>query len=128
MTNEKTTKIVYYIFTTLLVLPMVAASIMELRATDDAAKVLTHLGYPLYLLNLLGVSKLLGALAIATGKFPRIKEWAYAGFTFDFIAASFSHFSVGDKTDPFTPLIFLAILSVSYIYWKKMPACKDCHS
>lgn len=61
-----------------------------------------------------------GAVAILSGLSPRVKEWAYAGFAFDLLGASASHFFAGDKTEPFIPLAFLLLMSVSYAYWHRL--------
>lgn len=75
-----------------------------------------HLGYPDYFGVSLVVFKVLGALSLIIPQIPaRIKEWAYAGFVFDFLFASISHFAVdGMIFQSFFSLIFLAILFTSY--------------
>lgn len=92
--------------------------------TDMAKEGLKHLGYPEYFGNALVVFKILGVLALVIPQVPkRIKEWAYAGFGFDFIFASISHFAVdGAGFQAFFPLIFLAILAISYVYYHKINA------
>ncbi len=76
---------------------------------------MAHLGYPVYFMKVLGVAKLLGAIAIVFPRFPRLTEWAYAGFSFTFIGAAFSHFSSGDGVGMMaTPLVIFGILMVSY--------------
>ena len=89
--------------------------------TELAKEGIRHLGYPQYFGNALVVFKVLGALVLIIPKVPgRIKEWAYAGFAFDFIFASISYFAI-DGTDfkAFFPLIFLVILAISYVYYHK---------
>ena len=82
-----------------------------------------HLGYPLYFLYLLGISKVLGVLAIAYNKYKKLKEWAYAGFTIDIISASLSFAFVGDPLSAaIFPLIILAVMFLSYYFWKKKEA------
>lgn len=90
--------------------------------TELAKEGIRHLGYPPYFGNALVVFKVLGALVLIIPHVPkRIKEWAYAGFAFDFIFASISHGAV-DGTDfqTFFPLIFLGLLVISYIYYYKI--------
>lgn len=90
--------------------------------TELAKEGIRHLGYPEYFGNALVVFKILGVLAIIIPQIPkRLKEWAYAGFVFDFIFASISH-GVVDGIDGQTifPLVILAILMVSYIYYHKL--------
>ena len=89
--------------------------------TEMAKEGIAHLGYPPYFGIMLTVFKVLGALALIIPQVPnRIKEWAYAGFAFDFIAAFWSHWAVdGLKGENFFPLIVLGVLIVSYIYHHK---------
>jgi len=82
------------------------------------------LGYPDYFGYTLIVCKVLGVIAISVPTIPaKVKEWAYAGLTFNLIFASISHACV-DKNIGYIlmPLAFLAILAVSYIHNDKLPA------
>jgi len=90
--------------------------------TEMAKQGISHLGYPEYFGNALVIFKVLGTLALVILAVPkRFKEWAYAGFIFDFLFASISHFSVdGLGFEGFFPLIVLAILMVSYTYYHKL--------
>ena len=77
---------------------------------------MTSLGYPLYVLKILGTCKILGAIALAVPGLRRIKEWAYAGFVFDFLGAAASHALNGDGPAEIAPaLILLVILMASYV-------------
>jgi len=118
----KRDKAVYWIFTLLFLLPAAGSGVPEALGAAPAAVAATmaHLGYPPYLARILGFAKVLGALAILAGRYRRAKEWAYAGFTFDFLGAAASHLFAGDKVEPLFPLIFLALMSVSYAYWHKL--------
>ncbi len=90
--------------------------------TELAKEGARHLGYPMYFGNALVVFKVCGTLILMIPKFPkRVKEWAYAGFTFDFIFACISHYAVdGFGFQTIFPLIILAVLMVSYIYYHKL--------
>ena len=90
--------------------------------TELAKEGITHLGYPLYFGNALVIFKVLGVLALIIPAIPkRIKEWAYAGFAFDFIFAAISHGAVdGINGNTFFPFIVLAILAVSYVSYHKI--------
>lgn len=87
--------------------------------TELAQEGIRHLGYPQYFGNALVIFKVLGVLALIIPAIPkRIKEWAYAGFAFDFIFATISHGAVdGMNGQTFFPLVVLAILIVSYRYY-----------
>jgi hypothetical protein len=90
--------------------------------SETSKEGITHLQYPMYFGNALVVFKVLGALALILPMVPkRIKEWAYAGFTFNFIYASISHFAIdGLKFESVFPLIFIAVLWVSYVCYYKL--------
>jgi hypothetical protein len=91
----------------------------------DAYAYLTHepkmtaamasLGYPSYFMTILGTAKLLGVVAILAPGTCRLKEWAYAGFTFTFIGAFFSHLASGQQKEAMMPLIALVIMAISYL-------------
>lgn len=95
--------------------------------TELAKEGVRHLGYPLYFGNALVVFKILGVLILVIPPLPkRLKEWAYAGFTFDFIFASISHATVdGINFQTFFPMIVLAVLAVSYVYFHKMTVAAE---
>lgn len=90
--------------------------------TELAKEGISHLGYPQYFGNALVIFKVLGVLALVIPNIPkRIKEWAYAGFIFDFLFASISHGVVdGINFQTFLPLIVLLILMVSYINYNRL--------
>ncbi|HPN71282.1 MAG TPA: DoxX family protein [Saprospiraceae bacterium] len=95
-----------------------------LFATEYATAGTKPLGYPDYFAYALIVCKVLGATAIILPQLPdKIKEWAYAGLTFNMIFAVISHVVVdGFLFVSFFPLIILAILAVSYYYNSKLKA------
>jgi hypothetical protein len=72
------------------------------------------LGYPAYITIILGTAKLLGAAALVQPRVPLLREWAYAGFTINLIGAAASHVLAGDAAGAGSPLLFLALLAVSY--------------
>jgi len=90
--------------------------------TELAKEGISHLGYPQYFGNALVIFKVLGVLALVIPNLPkRIKEWAYAGFVFDFLFASISHGVVdGINFQTFLPLIVLLILMVSYVNYNRL--------
>jgi hypothetical protein len=82
--------------------------------------VLQHLGYPIYFMIIVGVAKLLGVIAILQNKFKAIKEWAYAGFAFNFLGAIASRAFVGDgPADLIPPIVMVVFLFATYYFWKK---------
>ncbi len=116
-------KTLYYLLTLIIaVLVGLMGGYVDIIHTQAVIDASTHLGYPLYFFTLLGVFKILGAIALFfPKKFDQLKNIAYVGFGFDFIFASFSHFSVGDPIIKIiTPLIFLVILIASYTLKEKL--------
>ena len=117
----KKTNLLYWTFTGLFAALMLSSSIPDVLNLPDAVKFITSLQLPAYFAPMLGWAKILGVIAILIPGFPRIKEWAYAGFAFDFLFASISYFAVeGVVFFSFFPYIFLGILAVSYIYYNKI--------
>jgi len=107
-----------YLLTTGIIVILVGlfSGVVDILQTQGVISASQELGYPLYFFSLLGIFKILGAIALVLPKkFESIKLVAYSGFAFDFIFASFSHFSIGDSfTKILTPLVFLIILAISY--------------
>ncbi|MCC2545923.1 DoxX family protein [Hymenobacter sp. BT175] len=111
----KKTTLLYWIFTGLLAAGMTASSIPNVLSDPEAVAFFRHLGYPAYLLPFLGVAKLLGALAILVPGFPRLREWAYAGFTFDLLGAVYSGLAVGDPVSQWVPvMVGFLLIAASY--------------
>jgi hypothetical protein len=118
----KKTKIAYWIFTGLLAASMLISSIPSiLRLPSSVAMISTLLGYPAYIVPFLGVAKLLAAVVIIIPGFPRLKEWAYAGITFDLVGATYSQIAI---STPVFRWIFMIIWFIplvgSYIYYHKI--------
>lgn len=115
----KKTNILYWVFTGLIAFMMLGSSIPDIMMHPMAVKGMhEELGYPLYFIAFIGVAKLLGVIAILVPGFPRLKEWAYAGFAFDLIGATYSIFMIG-KPDWAFNFIPMALLAASYIFYHK---------
>ena len=117
----KTTKILYWVFTILMIALMLSSVIGSFMNNPKSADFAAHLGYPLYIFKFLAVAKALGIIAILVPGNPRLKEWAYAGFTFDLVGAFYSGLTVGDPIVQWTPVIIGIILIFgSYITYHKL--------
>ena len=113
----KRNKIIYWIATLWLALGMTATGIVQLIKVDDEVKNFTNLGYPLYLMTILGVWKILGVITILIPRFPLLKEWAYAGFFFAMSGAAISHILIEDKAiSLFGPLLLLILTILSWYF------------
>jgi uncharacterized membrane protein YphA (DoxX/SURF4 family) len=87
------------------------AQVAHVQATVDG---FVHiLGYPAYFVTILGVWKVLGAIAILVPRFPRLKEWAYAGIFFNMTGAFASHGAVGDGVGHLVATGLIATLAVA---------------
>ncbi len=102
---------------------MILSAVPDVLRIPEAVEIFKHLGYPVYLLPFIGIAKILGAVAVLVPGFPRLKEWAYAGLTFDLIGAFYSHLSVGDPASSWVfPVIALALVLGSYFLYHKVLA------
>ena len=113
----KRNKIIYWIATIWLALGMTATGIVQLIKMKEEVEMMTQLGYPIYLLTIIGVWKILGVVAILVPKFPLLKEWAYAGFFFVMSGAVISHVAVGNGAkELFGPLLLIVLTVVSWYF------------
>jgi len=124
MNTHESDRILHWVFTLLVLLPTAASGIPDLFTHGAKATVQSYLllGYPLYLMKILGLAKILGAAAILADRSRRITEWGYAGFGILFLGATTSHLFVGDLAHAPISLAFLLILSASYIFWNRSKA------
>jgi hypothetical protein len=106
-------KIAFWVCTGIVAALAAFAGFNYVSGSAQAVQGFAHVGYPAQLRILLGIAKILGAIALVAPGFPTLKEWAYAGFTFAWIAAFVAHHLAGDPSQ-FMPLILLALLAVSY--------------
>ncbi|MBL0744701.1 DoxX family protein [Chryseolinea lacunae] len=119
----KRNKIIYWVSTLWLALGMISTGGVQLVKAKEGAGALdsmVHLGYPDYILTILGVWKILGVVALLIPRFPLVKEWAYAGFFFAMSGAIFSHLAVGDAVVESLPPLLLLVLTV--LSWHFRPA------
>jgi hypothetical protein len=86
----------FWILTGLIAFSQGMTGVMDLVGMGPGVEGLANLGYPSYMLLIIGAWKLLGAVALAAPGFQKIKEFAYAGFFFDFTGATASHLLNGD--------------------------------
>ena len=119
--KSKNIKIFYWIATGFFALMMLSSCIADLMKIPEAVNIMTHLGFPVYLMHFMGIAKLLGLFALLIPMFHKIKEWAYAGFVFNLTAAIYAHIEAGDPAgDVMRPLFFLVFLALSYFLYLKV--------
>jgi DoxX-like family len=108
-------KIAYWGATGLVGIVTLSAAFCYLTTAPEAIENFRHVGYPQQLRVLLGIGKLAGAIVLLLPRLPSLKEWAYAGFTFMWIAAVVAHYLAGDGALSLLPVAFLGLLAVSYV-------------
>jgi len=109
----KKNKIIYWICTGLVSAMMLMSGIMYLSKAPQVVEAIKTLGYPDYFRVILGIAKIAGVVALLIPGFNTIKEWAYAGFTFVFIGAVWTHIATGT---PFAGAV-IALLLLAGSYW-----------
>jgi uncharacterized membrane protein YphA (DoxX/SURF4 family) len=117
---NRTKKIIYWIATIWLSLGMLSTGIVQLLKMEQDVDRMHQLNYPIYLLTLLGIWKILGVIAVLIPRFPLLKEWAYAGFFFAMSGAVFSHLASGSPVNEVFPSPLLLVLTV--VSWYFRPA------
>ncbi len=118
---KKSIRIAYYVSTVILSLAFLYGGYSEIIRDQASVELMVHLGYPFYLLTILGVAKILAVIGIWQKFSPALREWAYAGIVIDIVGAVVSMIAVGDKLPMIIPaVIALAITLTSYFSWKKM--------
>ncbi|MCO5238246.1 MAG: DoxX family protein [Chitinophagaceae bacterium] len=116
--STKLNKIIYWIVTIFLSIGMTAGGIQQMFQFGGYNDIVTKLGYPLYLLTILGVWKILGVIAILIPRFSLVKEWAYAGFFFAMSGAFISHLTVGQPFSEAVPSLILLVVTVLSWYFR----------
>ena len=110
----KNAKLIFYITTGLFSALMLMSAGMYLFNTAEVSQTFASLGYPSFIIYPLAIAKILGVIAIWTGRSNTLKEWAYAGFFFDTLLAFQAHIMAGDGQA--APAAVVAVL-VLVSYW-----------
>lgn len=107
--------IIYWTATAIVALELLVGGVWDLAHQHYVLEIVTRLGYPAYLLTILGVWKVLGAVALVVPRFPRLKEWAYAGAVFEMTGAAASHAARAESAlNLIAPMLFTVIAFVSW--------------
>lgn len=111
-------KIIYWVATALLSFGMLGSGISQLLHLKEMNELITHIGYPLYFMYIIGVWKILGVIVILIPNFKLLKEWAYAGFFFLMTGALFSHLFMGDVGNAISGPLFQTLFIVTSWYFR----------
>lgn len=118
MKRQQTT---YWILLILFSLMMLMDGISGLMQLDSGKEAFDQLHYPYYLMGIIGTAKILGTIGLLQPKYKTLKEWAFAGFTFNFLGASASWaLSGGPAAFVAIPLVMLIVLLAIYLLWKRI--------
>ena len=115
---EKRKKIIYWVATALLSFGMLGSGISQILHLKEMNELITHVGYPLYFMYIIGVWKILGVVAILIPNFKLLKEWAYAGFFFLMTGALISHLFMGDGGNAILGPLFQTVFIVLSWYFR----------
>lgn len=116
--NEKNSEskkhiITFWVITGILAFILAFSGFGALTKLDFLVEAMQHIGFPFYVMKILGTAYLLAAIAILFPRFPKLKEWAYAGVMFAMIAATAIHISIGDTFAEIGPPVMIASLTVA---------------
>ncbi len=123
MTGSKTaapkrTTVVFWVFTGLFSFFMLISALSDLFEVEQARSIMSHLGFPIYMMRFMGVAKLLGLVVLLMLQFRNVKEWAYAGFVFNLLGGFYAHIYLNDTAAEWgRPIILLVLLIGSYIFY-----------
>jgi uncharacterized membrane protein YphA (DoxX/SURF4 family) len=118
VTMPRLRTIIYWAVSAPVLLETAVGAEWDLARIPFVREIFAHLGYPLYLLTILGIAKLLAVIGLVTPRARRVKEWAYAGLFFVYAGAACSHYAIGDGADKIgMPLAFAALTLVSSALW-----------
>ena len=120
--SPRSRTIIYWITTVLVALEFAVGGVMDILRLPPFFGIMLHLGYPAYFSLIMGVWKVLGAVTVLAPRFPRLKEWAYAGMVFNLTGAAASHLAVGDGVGALVaPIIFTGLVAAS---WALRPSAR----
>jgi hypothetical protein len=114
--------IAYWTSTGLVALQLGTGGVGDFLRLEPLVEGMMHLGYPAYFCVILGVWKMLGAVALLAPGTPRIKEWAYAGTIFQLTGAAASHLAVGD--DIIRVVVPVALAGLAAASWAMRPPAR----
>lgn len=115
---NKRNLIIYWVATALVSFGMLGSAAVQLMHQPEMNDMFTHLGFPLYLMEIIGVWKILGVLVILLPGFKLLKEWAYAGLFFLMTGALISHLILGDSGKDVMGPLFQSVFIVTSWYFR----------
>lgn len=121
-----TKMVAYWVVTMLIAVETLVGGVADLVngraivvAGSPVGDVVTHLGYPIYFLRIIGIWKLLGGVVLLIPGYARLKEWAYAGIFFELSGAAASWLVYEDNMKEAAVPMMLALLTL--VSWALRP-------
>lgn len=123
----KINRIIYWAATILTTAMYAMSAVVDfLRPPQIIDSIIKNLGYPLYFLDIIGVAKIIALVVLLIPRFPRLKEWAYAGLFIHIIGAIWSHLAVGNLgLGGISMLLFL--VATSYFFYRRVELAGKLH-
>jgi DoxX-like family len=121
-TSTRGRSVAYWVTTVAVAAELALGGVWDLLRTDYVRDVVEHLGYPTYLLTIMGVWKLPGALVLVVSRFGRLQQWVYAGAVINYASAAVSHVIVGDSLDAIVAPT--SLLALTFASWALRPASR----
>lgn len=119
--STKAVRITYWVLLVLFCLMILGDAYGGLSHQQAGIDALKQIGFPVYLLTFFGMLKVLGVIALLQNKFKAIKDWAFAGFFFNFLGAAWARASTNGGTFlVILPLVFVVIVLVLYFLWRRL--------
>jgi DoxX-like family len=114
--SSRSRTIAYWVTTVLVAAELAVGGVWDILRIPYVHAIMEHLGYPDYFLVIMGAWKAPGAVALLVPRYPRLKEWAYAGAVFTYTGAAASHLAVGGGAGALVaPIIFTGLAAASWI-------------
>lgn len=110
----------YWITTIIVSLLFIMNVFMYLTRDPQIVNGMNHLGYPVYLIDMLAVAKIIAVIILLVPGIPRLKEWAYAGLTIDLVGAAWSHLAIGDSSAMAFIITDTIFLAASYYFLRRL--------
>ena len=120
---ERNRAIVYWLTTAILAVELLLGGAWDVLMLPQVREVTHRVGYPAYFLVILGIWKILGSIAIIIPRFPRLKEWAYAGVVFNLTGALVSNL-VSGVHDATTVVYLVGMIGITAVSWALRPPCR----
>lgn len=127
-TSTRGRSVAYWVTTVAVAAELSVGGVWDLLRTDYMRNVVEHLGYPAYLLTIMGVWKLPGAVVLLVSRRARLKEWVYAGAVINYASAAASHVIVGDGVAAIVAPVALLTLTIASLALKPTAAESDTRS